>query len=130
MDFQGLIQNIKEKAQNLWSRVKDYVIENTVLSLAIGGLVLIIIVSVIILIVSVSKPKESVDYTRELTLTEELLVPPSPVVPNGYNLSRKTEKSWSNEETNKWFSSPTEKEINDLSISNDRIISEITGAAP
>lgn len=130
MDFKELISDIKEKVISLWNKGKDFVLENKVLSLAIGGLVLVIIISVIILISAVSKPKKETTYQRDLTLTEELLIPPSPAVPDGYNLSRTTKDTWSEEETDVWFTTPSEKEIDDLSRANDRLVQDIIGAAP
>ena len=44
--------------------------------------------------------------------------------------SRTTEEKWSQEETDKWFTVPTEKEIENLSNANDKIINSIVEAAP
>ncbi len=122
-------QTIKEKISPLYEKVADYVRENKKISACIGSLVILIIIF-IILFSSVIKKPEAKTYERTLTTSEEMMVPPSPAVPDGYNPSRITKENWSNEEADIWFTKPGEKELEDLSRANDRIINEITGAAP
>lgn len=63
-------------------------------------------------------------------LDQPLLVPDGPAVPNGYVTSRQTEKHWSDEDVEQWFTEPDREEVEKLGDANDRIINEIIGAAP
>lgn len=129
MDIQEVLNNTKEKFSQISEKIKDFVTENKFTSLCIGLLFLVILVALILLGVAGSKPKTKV-YQRPLTITEDILIPPSPAVPDGYNTWRNTKDSWTNEEIEEWFTIPGQKELEDLSKANDRIINEITGAAP
>jgi len=129
MDFKDLWGNIKEKCSLIYGKIKDFVLENKMISACIAALVLVIIIAFILLVSALKKTEKPV-YERPLTLSEEMLVPPSPAIPDGYNTSRTTKENWTNEEAESWFTKPGDKEINDLSRANDRIISDIIGAAP
>ena len=59
-------------------------------------------------------------------LDQPLLVPDGPAVPNGYVTSRQTEKHWSDEDVEQWFTEPDRQEVEKLGDANDRIINEIT----
>lgn len=129
MDFQNLLQNIKDFFSNLWNKITEYVSENKMLSACIGALVVVILIALILLCAALKKP-EAKGYERPLTLTEEMIVPPGPAVPDGYNPSRVTKEAWTSEEAEAWFTKPGTKELDDLSKANDRLVEEITGAAP
>lgn len=129
MDFREIWDNIKEKCRLGFEKAKDFVLENTMISACIAALFLVIIIAVILLCAALKKPEE-IRYERPVTLTEEMLIPPSPAVMDGYNPSRVTKEAWTNEEADSWFTVPGKKELEDLSRANDKIINEITGAAP
>ncbi|MCQ2585562.1 MAG: hypothetical protein MJ185_08220 [Treponema sp.] len=129
MDFKELWENIKEKSRLIFEKVKNYILENTMMSACVAALFLVIIIAIILLCAALKKPEE-VKYERPVTLTEEMLVPPSPAMMDGYNSSRVTKEAWSKEEAEEWFTVPGKKELDDLSRANDQIINEITGAAP
>lgn len=120
---------VKEKCSPLAVKVKDFVRENKIISICIGALILVILLAFILLISALKKP-EAKKYERPVNLTEEMYIPPSPAVPDGYNPSRITKEAWTNEEAEAWFTVPGQKELEDLSRANDRLINEITGAAP
>lgn len=127
--FGNFGETVKEKLSLFWNKIREFAEENRVTAICIGGLSLVILVSLIILLCMAGK-KESPKYQRPVTYSEEILVPPSPVVTNGYQSSRETKDKWTGEEIEPWFTKPGEKELDDLSRANDRIINEITGAAP
>jgi len=129
MNFNKLWENVREKSRLIYEKAKEFVLENKMMSACIAALILVIIIAIILLCAALKKPEE-VKYTRPVVLTEEMLIPPSPAVPDGYNASRITKEAWSNEEAEAWFTVPGTKELDDLSKANDRIINEITGAAP
>lgn len=126
--------SLKEKFLIIKEKVQDFIQENRTVSLCIGGLSILIIVSIILLFIAAGsksgKKNKTKNIQRPVTYSEEILVPPSPLVSNGYQSSRTTKEKWENDEIEPWFTKPGQKEIDDLSNANDRIINEITGAAP
>ncbi len=127
IDFQVFFSKIK----NLLIKIQDFIQENTKKTLIICcALILILLCAVIILCVSAKNDGKAKTKTPQtLILKDEPLIPPAPSSPKGYITNRKTQKNWSNEEIKKWFTLPDENEIQKLSEANDKIISDITGAA-
>lgn len=117
--------NIKEKAIRLYN-------ENRKVALIIGLLFVVILLCLILLICMIpgSKKTNKEPEKQPLILTETLQIPNGPEMPDSYNISRKTEPKWSDEEAEPWFTVPAEKEINSLSQSNSKMINELLGAAP
>ncbi len=130
MDIQAIFSDIKDKIISLYEKVCDYCRENKKMAIIIAGLSVFIIVLVIILIASLGTKKEKTDLQMPLILSEQPLIPNSPEIQNDYNMTRKTEKSWSEESLDEWFTIPSDKEIDSLGKTNDTIITEILGAAP
>ena len=131
MDFKGIWENIKEKLSPLVTRVRDFYEENKMLSYIIAGLVALLFLCIILLIVLVGKKKEPASLPGTvLELTEPLAIPDGPELPKDYTASRTPKDKWSVEETQEWFTVPSQKEIDSLSKANDNLINEITGAAP
>ncbi|SEQ72385.1 hypothetical protein SAMN04487977_10977 [Treponema bryantii] len=131
MDFQGLLDNIKEKASSIFEKIREFYEENKMLSYIIAGLTALLLICIILIIVLAGKKKEpEVVPGSVLELTEPLAIPDGPELPKDYTASRTTKDKWSEEETEQWFTIPTQKEIDSLSKANDNLINEITGAAP
>ncbi len=131
MDFQGLLDNIKEKASSIFEKIREFYEENKMLSYIIAGLTALLLICIILIIVLAGKKKEpEVVPGTVLELTEPLAIPDGPELPKDYTASRTTKDKWSEEETEQWFTIPTQKEIDSLSKANDNLINEITGAAP
>ena len=120
--------------QEYIDNVRDLIDENRKLALAVaGGLILILVLLLILLIMSENKKtaaKNSAIESKKLVLDQPLLVPDGPTVPNGYITSRTTEKNWSENDVEQWFTQPDKEEVEKLGEANDRIINEIIGAAP
>ncbi|MBQ9495702.1 MAG: hypothetical protein IJR50_08725 [Treponema sp.] len=96
-----------------------------------SALVLLVCIALIIFIVQKTrKPKTIERFERELVTEEELLVPDGPQGLRGYITSRETKELWSEEEIERWLTLPSEKELSDLKSANDKIASDIVGAAP
>ena len=129
MELKEKFESIKEKIILAYNSLLNWVGENTKQAVLICITSILFLVCIILLF-SLKPKKEKKIPDTQIVLTEELLIPPSPALPNGYNNSRITKDKWSNEEIDKWFTKPSDKEIDDLSKANDKIISEITGAAP
>ena len=131
MDFKGILDSIKEKFSSLFEKVREFYEENKMLSLIIAGLMALLLICIILLIALTGKKKEPVVVPGTvLELTEPLEIPNGPELPNDYTAARTPKDKWTEEETEEWFTVPTQKEIDSLSKANDNLINEITGAAP
>ena len=131
MDFQGILDNIKEKLSPLVEKIREFYEENKMISLIIAGLVALLLLCIILLICITGKKKEpKVVPGTVLELTEPLAIPDGPELPKDYTASRTPKEKWSIEDSEEWFTVPTQKEIDSLSKANDNLINEITGAAP
>lgn len=118
--------------QELLDALKDFLEENRKLALIMcGGITLMLILLLLaICLQNSSKKKNNIPEAKKLVLEQPLLVPDGPTVPKGYIYSRTTEKNWSDEQIEEWFTLPDEEEVEKLGHANDRIINEIIGAAP
>lgn len=131
-----IVHNVIEKVKTVFSSVKNKIIElyfdNKKVFFLLVSLCFIIFLCVILLIFMPKKKKESQNSYIEnnLELSEKLLIPNGPELPKDYTFSRKTKEKWTEEEAQVWFTEPSQKDIDSLSKSNDKMINEITGAAP
>ena len=131
-----IVQNVIEKVKTVFSSVKNKIIElyfdNKKVFFLLAGLFFVIIFCIILLICLPKEKKESQNSTiqNHLELSEKLLIPNAPELPKDYTFSRKTKEKWTEQEAQVWFTEPSQKDIDSLSKSNDKMINEITGAAP
>ena len=130
-----IVQNVIEKVKTVFSSVKNKIIElyfdNKKVFFLLLSLCFIIFLCIVLLIFIPKEKKESQNSTiqNHLELSEKLLIPNGPELPKDYTFSRKTKEKWT-EEAQVWFTEPSQKDIDSLSKSNDKMINEITGAAP
>lgn len=131
-----IVQNAIEKVKTVFSSVKNKIIElyfdNKKVFFLLVSLCFIIFLCIVLLIFIPKEKKESQNSTvqNHLELSEKLLIPNGPELPKDYTFSRKTKEKWTEEEAQVWFTEPSQKDIDSLSKSNDKMINEITGAAP
>lgn len=131
-----IVQNVIEKIKTVFSSVKNKIIElyfdNKKVFFLLVSLCFIIFLCIVLLIFIPKEKKESQNSTiqNHLELSEKLLIPNGPELPKDYTFSRKTKEKWTEEEAQVWFTEPSQKDIDSLSKSNDKMINEITGAAP
>ena len=131
-----IVQNVNEKVKTVFSSVKNKIIElyfdNKKVFFLLLSLCFIIFLCIVLLIFIPKEKKESQNSTiqNHLELSEKLLIPNGPELPKDYTFSRKTKEKWTEEEAQVWFTEPSQKDIDSLSKSNDKMINEITGAAP
>lgn len=131
-----IVQNAIEKVKTVFSSVKNKIIElyfdNKKVFFLLLSLCFIIFLCIVLLIFIPKEKKESQNSTiqNHLELSEKLLIPNGPELPKDYTFSRKTKEKWTEEEAKVWFTEPSQKDIDSLSKSNDKMINEITGAAP
>ena len=133
MDFAEIFDNIKEKFSEITDTVVEWIDENRKMAIIAGGLIVIILLCLILLAAAVSseKKKKAQPVQEEgLVINEQLLIPNGPELPRDYTLSRQTKEKWTDEDVEPWFTTPSEKEINALSQSNENMINEIIKAAP
>lgn len=128
----SILEKIQQISSQLIEKIQNFYEENKKLSFVILGMLFIILVC-LILLVSIGKKntKTPVEIPgQNFELTERLFVPDGPELPREYSVSRQTQKQWSDEEVEPYFTVPGEKEISSLATSNDNMINEIIGAAP
>ncbi len=131
-----IVQNVIEKVKTVFSSVKNKIIElyfdNKKVFFLLLSLCFIIFLCIVLLIFIPKEKKESQNSTiqNHLELSEKLLIPNGPELPKDYTFSRKTKEKWTEQEAQVWFTEPSQKDIDSLSKSNDKMINEITGAAP
>ena len=131
-----IVQNVIEKVKTVFSSVKNKIIElyfdNKKVFFLLLSLCFIIFLCIVLLIFIPKEKKESQNSTiqNHLELSEKLLIPNGPELPKDYTFSRKTKEKWTEEEAQVWFTEPSQKDIDSLSKSNDKMINEIIGAAP
>ncbi|MBO4629596.1 MAG: hypothetical protein J5687_06545 [Treponema sp.] len=130
MDFKGFFENLKEKIVSLYELVKDYCSENKRNAILIGSLLVLLLLLIILLICIPKKKKNDGVQTKPVVLTETLLIPDGPELQRDYNISRKTQEKWDEQQADEWFEKPTERDIESLEKANDNIVLNITGAAP
>ena len=130
MDFKGFFENLKEKIVSLYELVRDYCSENKRNAILIGSLLVLLLLLIILLICIPKKKKNDGVQTKPVVLTETLLIPDGPELQRDYNISRKTQEKWDEQQADEWFEKPTERDIESLEKANDNIILDITGAAP
>lgn len=131
-----IVQNVIEKIKTVFSSVKNKIIElyfdNKKVFFLLVSLCFIIFLCIVLLIFIPKEKKESQNSYIEnnLELSEKPLIPNGPELPKDYTFSRKEKEKWTEEEAQVWFTEPSQKDIDSLSKSNDKMINEIIGAAP
>ena len=130
MDIKVFFENLKEKIISLYELIRDYCSENKRNAILIGSLIILVLLLLILLLCLPKKKKKTEVQEKPVVLTETLLIPDGPELQRDYNISRKTQEKWDEEQADTWFEKPTERDIESLEKANDNIILDITGAAP
>ena len=128
MDFGSIVDSVKEK-------IRDLMETNKTLFFAAAGMAFVFLLCIVLLIylLATGSGKKSKNKGIEQTTvmgTETPVIPDGPKLPKDYNISRPAKDKWTKEESEEWFTVPTEKEIESLSFSNDKIVNDILQAAP
>ena len=96
-----------------------------------GTLILMTCIALTLFIAQKSKKTRKAPVAeRTFSPTQELLAPDGPQEQKDYIASREAKDAWSDADTERWFTPPEGKEMEDLRRANDRIVSDILGAAP
>lgn len=111
--------------------VSDFAQEKPLLLAVIILIVFLFIAGLVILMIQTAPAKKAVPKEPEpFTADAPVLIPDSPDIEKDYYPSRVTENEWSEEEIKRWFTFPEDETMASLEKANDKIASDITGAAP
>lgn len=120
---------IKEIFEKMLNKIKFLIEEKK--QIVLLSLIVFILILLLILILSLSpKDKKSNSVENPFILSQELKNIDGPEIQNDYIYTRETKDKWTESETEQWFTEPTQKEIDSLKKSNEKIISDILGVAP
>ena len=96
-----------------------------------GTLILMTCIALTLFIAQKSKKTRRAPVAeRTFSPTQELLAPDGPQEQKDYIASREAKDAWNDADTERWFTPPEGKEMEDLRRANDKIVSDILGAAP
>ncbi len=96
-----------------------------------GTLILMTCIALTLFIAQKSKKTRRVPAAeRTFSPTQELLAPDGPQEQKDYIASREAKDAWSDADIERWFTPPSDNEIEDLRRANDKIVSDIVGASP
>lgn len=118
----------------MFDNIRDAFTGNRRTAIAVTAILVVMTISAVIIVITTFGKKDKITPQAAVELPlkpdQTLLLPPSPVMPDGYLYSRERGGVWSEEDAFEWFTSPTQGSLDELSTANDRIATEITGAAP
>lgn len=101
-----------------------------VFGLTIGLCALVFVALIIAMIQTAPQKKPKAPPVDDVTLDAPLFIPDAPNLAQDYYPSRTTGTVWTSEELETWFTALDEESLGALEDANDRLVSDITGAAP
>ncbi|MBQ0039325.1 MAG: hypothetical protein KBS64_02720 [Treponema sp.] len=125
-----------EALDNLRERVENFLHENTKLTVAVCGILLVFVVLAFILgaVTNNGNPKkeEPVIFpdTIPYSAVEEFFEPKKENLTEEYYFTRPQTSQWDDEEFDRWFTVPDKSTVNELGKANEKVADEILGAAP
>lgn len=133
--IEKLLEKIKATFSLVKNKISEFYNENKRLFFIFSGLIFVILICTFLIIFipkgNQKEKKQQILYSQEkLQLSEKLLIPDGPELPKNYTFSRQQKEKWNEEEAQPWFTTPSQKDIDSLSKSNNNMIDEIIGAAP
>lgn len=128
MDIGGAFSTVIDELANRIRTLKEE--KPVVLALSVG-LILLAFIALIIVLIQTRPQKQPPEPTvQPFTADAPLFIPDAPSLTQDYYPSRIPGKTWSSEDIEKWFTTPDEETMRSLENANDKIISDILGAAP
>jgi len=111
--------------------ISDFAHEKPVLFTVIILIVFLFLAGIVILMIQTS-PREKTPYKSPDVFTQDAseMIPDPPDIEKEYYPSRITENQWSQKEVKQWFTYPDENSMAELEGANNKIVDDITGAAP
>ena len=114
----------------LKEKVSDFFHEKPVLARISCGIIILFLMGLIVIFIQSSPPKSKIKYAKtNVILDGPPEIPQGPDIEKDYYPYRTTKEAWSDEEIDQYFTPPDYKMLKDLEKANDKIVSEITGAA-
>ena len=112
-------------------RIRTTVQEKPAVFAASAGLTVLLLIAVIIVLVQTRPQKQApAPQAPAFTADAPLFTPDAPAMAQDYYPSRIPGKVWSGEDIEEWFTLPDDSTIGELEKANDKIVSDIIGAAP
>ncbi|MGI5069931.1 hypothetical protein HRO26_02115 [Treponema pectinovorum] len=99
-------------------------------SLGLLIILLFFLIALIVIFIQSSKPKQKTYQKTDFVLDAKPLLPEGPEIEKNYYPERSLKKQWSQQEIEQWFTKPDSTNLKELERTNDKIVKEITGAAP
>lgn len=93
-------------------------------------ILLFFLIAMTVIYIQSSKPKQKTYKKTDIVLDSTPLLPEGPDIEKNYYPERTTKTEWTQEEIEEWFTKPDSTLLKELERANDRIVNEITGAAP
>ncbi len=117
--------------QDIKDSMYDLTHEKPLLFTVIVIVVFLFFAGLIILMIQTTPVKKvPVKEAEPFTQDAPVIIPDSPDIEKDYYPARITENQWQKEEVNKWFTYPEEETLKELEKANNKIVDDITGAAP
>lgn len=124
-----------EFLERLKAGIKDFLEENTKLAVAISVVLTVALLGAVVAVafqdpLPKKKKKADIKPPHPYEAVQEFLPPKGSNLTEDYYFSREQNPKWSDEEFNKWFTVPTEKDREELSEANENLINELLGEVP
>jgi len=114
--------------------VKQFVSEKGKVTVTIAAILIVLFISACItgIVQCATRPPKAVTIqVKEPTVTSDnLLTPENGSLTEDYYFSRIAKDKWSDQEVDRWFTEPTDNAVDMLKEDNDKLVNDITGAAP
>lgn len=116
---------------DLKTRVKEFFTgEKKHVALIASLFIFLTFTALLVFIFYPRKKNAKIISERTLAVNEKLFPPAGPDVQSSYIKTRKTPEKWSESDVEKYANPPTETELSKLKDANDKMISDVLGAAP
>lgn len=116
------------------NRIKDFYREKKLVAIVSTVLISLFVLALIAFIFqTIFTPSKIKSIQKEETILipdQKILLPNSPSSSNEYALTREPQEQWDSEDAKKYFTLPTDKELNELEKANDKLINDILGENP
>lgn|SRR5574344_802781 len=114
--------------------VKKFVSEKGKLTVTLCAILIVLFVSAVIvgIVQCANRPQKRVTIPEVETAvsTDDMLKPAYGSLTEDYYFSRISGNKWTDEEVERWYTKPSEYEVDKLESANDALVNTITGAAP
>ena len=123
----------------LFEKIKDFfrefIKENSKISITIAAIMVVLSLSAVLVGISqcsVKLPSKPVVLPADGVIdpVDSFFDPQKTPPLESYYFSRESREEWEQEEVDRWFEEPSQKNVDNLDKANDKVIDKILGAAP